>query len=155
MISRLSVRGGKSFDLDHSVNRVRRREAVEFQLALVLEAEVSGALGQLFDNRGGEDLAAAGLIGDACGQDDVLSVEVGLLPDCLSGMQSDAQADRPIGVITQLTVDRALDRLGALDGAARARKHDESVALSLYLEPPRCPRFSRSPRLHPILRLWV
>jgi hypothetical protein len=33
-------------------------------------AEVAGALGQLFDNGGGEDLAAARLIGDACGQDD-------------------------------------------------------------------------------------
>jgi hypothetical protein len=35
---------------------MRPGEAVELQLALVLEAEVAGALGQLFDNGGGEDL---------------------------------------------------------------------------------------------------
>src|SRR3979411_1009309 len=130
----LSLRGGRP--LDDSVNRVLAGESLELQLALVLELDVAGALSQLPHDGGGKNLAAAGLVGDARGQDDVLAVEVGLLPDCFAGMDPDAQADGAVRVLGQVPVDRPLDRASTLDGATSTGERDhETVPLLLHLEP--------------------
>src|SRR5919106_216601 len=76
------------------VDRVLARESVELELALVVEAEVAGALCQLLHNGRREDLAAAGLVGDARGEDDVLAVEVGLLLDRLAGVEAHPESNR-------------------------------------------------------------
>src|SRR5436190_4570038 len=116
---------------------MRPGQPVDSQLALVLEAKVTCAFGQLLDDGRGEDLPAAGLIGDTRRQDDVLAVEVGLLPDRLAGMEPDPQPDRTAGRVTELGRDRALDRARTLDGAAGAGERDhEAVALRLHLESP-------------------
>src|SRR4051812_44444306 len=116
------------------VDGVRAGEAVEHELALVLEVHVARALRQLLDDRRGEDLAAARLVGDPRREDHVLAVEVRLLADRLAGVQPDADADRPVGVRAELLVDLAVDRPGALHGPARAGEGDhEAVALRLDL----------------------
>src|SRR6478752_5948348 len=99
---------GRVDQSDDLVDRVGAGEAVELELALVLEVHVPGALRQLLDDGRREDLAAPRLVGDPRGEDHVLAVEVRFLADRLAGVQPDAHADRPVGVRAELLVDGAV-----------------------------------------------
>ena len=105
-------------------------EPGELDLARVREGDVAGAVGELLDDRRGEDLAAVRLVGDPRRDDDVLAVEVRLVAHRLARVEADAHADRAVWVGTELVCNRVLNLARALNGPARARESDhEAVAL--------------------------
>src|SRR4051795_6102933 len=81
------------FPLDR-MHRVRARQALEPELARIAERHVAGALGELLQRRGDEDLAAARLRRDASGEHDVAAEEVVALADRPAGAARGAGSRR-------------------------------------------------------------
>ena len=114
-------------------------QAFELDLASLIERDVPGALDEGLEEGGNEYLPAAGLRGDARGDDDVLAEEVlfafgRLLFDRLPRMEAHPYADRLLGALVPFG-EGELDRDGAVEPLTRGLECDhEAVALVLDLE---------------------
>src|SRR5207302_2599380 len=110
--------------------------AVGESLQLVPAAEVELHLrdrsDQLAHDLGNQDLAALGLARDAGRDVDGGAENVAGLLDHLTGVEADADAQLPFGVLFAVLADRLLDVERALDAVARRAEADhETVAETL------------------------
>ena len=78
---------------DHRRDELGRGDPFEHHLTRRTEAEFSGRLGQLPQERRHQDLARSGLAGQPAGNDDGSSQEVVSIPNGFAGVQTEVDAD--------------------------------------------------------------
>ena len=93
----------------HGVQLPGLGEALERNQATGLEGDVRHGARQILDHPGDEDLTRLGTGHDAGGGDDGLPGDVVVGPDDLAGVDADAHAHRPLGVLLGVLGGRALD----------------------------------------------
>ncbi len=110
------------------------RQALELDLFALVERDVVRTGDQLTHELRHQDLAALGLAGDACREDDVTTEQIAALGDGLARVQADAHPHALVRVSPGVALDLLLNGDRARQHASRAveREH-EAVALRLDL----------------------
>src|SRR5205823_2773081 len=106
---------------------------LELDQALVLERDLTAAVRELLDDCRREYLPCSGAFCYPRSDRDIASVEIVVLAHGIARVHADADANRSVGMVAELGLDRPLDRKPTKGRAAGARQGDHE-AVTLYFD---------------------
>ena len=100
---------------EHGMDSVRTGDALELDDAWLTELQVAARVDDLAHERRDQDLAAFGLVGDACREHDMLAEQVSVVAeDHLAGVKTDSDVDGIGGIGLRVGLEPALHLAHAL-----------------------------------------